>query len=271
MKHLIRLVLIILIIVISATPVMGATWQEVTIIATPMVSGGIADFTIEYVSDSCMRLSWTLTGDAVNIMIRAKYGMAPDNIPDSLTAPSDGYLVFYGDGIATTTIDDTSLDLTNNVGPIFYAAWAQKADSSWYTDQESLSEESRAVIILTIGLITLALTIYAWACYNRKSMTASAMLHSVCIILWIVVGYLLLNQQYTGNTYIPAAMGLAGYALAIIELVGVLLAAGIPEKMRRTSALDVYENDKANIRNSLLKMSDNSRRIRSRRSDSWFD
>ena len=119
--------------------------------------------------------------------------------------------------------------------------------------------------VLLVGLIALILTVFAWIAYIMKSMTAAVMLHAVNIITWIITGYLLFNQTYTGNTYIPTAVGLVGFAMALVEVVGLLLAAGIPEKMRsRRNPDEVYENDKAASRQKIYK-------ITKRKEKKWYE
>ena len=100
----------------------------ITVVGT---TGGISNFTVTYVTDTDMHLSWSFIGDAVNIMIRSKYGSYPANIPNSTTTPSDGNLVYYGSG---TSFDDTSMNFDQNPGSLYYSAWAQKADGTWQKD-----------------------------------------------------------------------------------------------------------------------------------------
>lgn len=151
-KRIIALVLAIGIsLILPITGAWAATTAVVTVVMQPDISGGISGFTITYVTDTHMHLDWTLTGEAVNIMVRAKYGEYPDDIPDVDTAPSDGYLVYYGSG---SEADDTSMNFDENAGALYYSAWAQKADGTWFLDTSTGWEESK--VMTFIGLIVLA-------------------------------------------------------------------------------------------------------------------
>lgn len=129
--------------------VLAATEQDVTVTATPAY--GIISFTIDYISDTQMDLSWTATGDVVNVMVRAKYGEDLDEIPDEDTDPSDGYLVYEGDG---SSVSDTSMDFDGNPGPLYYKIWGQKVDDKWYTGSYSAWEES--AVMLLLGMLAFA-------------------------------------------------------------------------------------------------------------------
>ena len=160
-----RVVVITFVIVISlwllvlpTTGVMADTTGVVTVVMEPQISGGISGFTITYVTDTDVNLSWALFGDAVNIMVRAKYGAYPSNILDPFTPPSDGYLVYYGNG---TTVDDTSMDFDQNAGPLYYTAWAQKADGTWFTDTGSGWKESKELKEIALLAIVLGFTLLA--------------------------------------------------------------------------------------------------------------
>lgn len=148
-----KLVAFVIIIVLTLSPIpVLAVEIEVTVTAKPAISGGITDFTIIYVSETQLDFSWAFSGGAVNIMIRGKYDGYADNIPNPETEPSDGYLVYYG---SATTCSDTSMDFDNNPGAIYYTAWAQRADGTWYTNVYTGEEES--AIMTLLGFIVLAL------------------------------------------------------------------------------------------------------------------
>lgn len=151
MKRWLRIIIAsIAILFYAATPVCAATITEVTITATPMTSAGIIDFTVIYVSDTRLDFTWSFAPGTTNIMIRAKYGEYPDDIPDINTAPSDGYLVYYGNGITT---NDTSMDFDDNPGYLFYKAWGQNADGTWQMATSTGAEESRAMQLIAIIIL----------------------------------------------------------------------------------------------------------------------
>lgn len=151
-KWIIILPIIILIVLLWATPVLAVDpdYEVVTIYATPGASGGITGFTITYISDTQLDLNWGFAGDAINVMIRAKYGAYPANIPDIFTEPSDGYLVYSGNA---TSVSDTSMNFDQNPGILYYVAWAQKADGTWFTDIHTGWKESKEVILIALILL----------------------------------------------------------------------------------------------------------------------
>lgn len=147
---------------------------------------GIQDFRVVYITDTRMDLSWMFGIPAVNVMIRAKYGSYPADITSNLTAPSDGYLVYSGNG---TSISDTSMDFNTNPGPLYYKAWGQKADGSWIT--EALTDWKESVYVLLIGLSVLAVALTFVAIKIRFLPVRLA-----GSVAWLVLGIWLL----TGNT-----------------------------------------------------------------------
>ncbi len=143
-----RIILIILLaMLLFATPVLAADSVDITVTAQGIVSGGITDFTIIYVTDTRLDLTWTLGDNISKIMIRAKYGEYPADITADNETPSDGYLVYYGSGNSTS---DTSMNLDQNPGPIYYRAWAQRVDGGWVTTPSEGWKESKVMTLLAI-------------------------------------------------------------------------------------------------------------------------
>lgn len=152
------LILPIILAFVSVTPVMADTTQDVTVYATPLLSSGITGFTITYISDTQLDLDWGFSGNATGIMIRAKYGAYPADIPSANTTPSDGYLVYSGNG---TSVSDTSMDFNQNLGILYYAAWAQKADGTWFTSPSKGWKESKEMILIAIILLCAVVTYFS--------------------------------------------------------------------------------------------------------------
>ena len=177
---LLRCLAVILILLTGIIPsvVLAGPSADVVITATPMVTTGISNFTITYTSHTQMDLSWSYSALAVQIMIRAKYGGYPADIPDEDTAPTDGYLVYYGAGVA---ISDTSMDFDQNPGPLYYKAWGQKATGKWYVTTSTGWKESTGMVLLTLALLAISLTIAMFLSRN-------AMLGFPCVIFWVILG-----------------------------------------------------------------------------------
>lgn len=154
----ITIISLVMLLATLATPLMatGEDSATITVTAVPEVSGGIENFLITYVSENQLDLSWTLTGDAANIMIRAKYGEYPDDIPNPTTEPDDGFLLYYGSGSETSYYFDETLS------DLYIKAWAQKNDDSWYMDTETGTRLSGMLLIVIVAL-ALGFTISGYA------------------------------------------------------------------------------------------------------------
>jgi len=179
MKKL-RLVIISIALVLSCIPitVLAATTAIVTITNTPWFTLGIQSFTVTYVSDTEMDLAWTNDATVANVMVRAKYGQYPANIPDQNTQPSDGYLVYYGSGLSAV---DTSMDMNQNAATLYYTAWAQKGDGTWYTTMSQSSKESREVVLLALLALAIGLSYFA---IKGKNILLAVLASASFLILW---------------------------------------------------------------------------------------
>jgi hypothetical protein len=144
------LLAIIVVLAISLSPIAVLAGNTVTVNDQPYFSAGITSFTVTYVSDTEMDLAWTVDATVANVMVRAKYGQYPANIPNPNTQPSDGYLVYYGSGLSAV---DTSMDMNQNAGTLYYEAWAQKGDGTWYLVPSTVPEESREVVLIALILL----------------------------------------------------------------------------------------------------------------------
>jgi len=170
--------------------VSAATTQNVEVTATPAY--GIISFSIDYISDTQMDLSWTVTGDVVNVMVRAQYGEDLDEIPNEDTAPSDGVQVYYGPG---SSFSDTSMDFDQNPGPLYYKIWGQKADDKWYTGSYSAWEESAVLLLIALIILALGFTIVSFL--FKKGFLAFA-----GAAVWMITGiYCFSRALETWDTY----------------------------------------------------------------------
>jgi len=160
-----RVLVVIVIVVLPILPsvVFADTTAEVTIFATPATSHGITSFTITYINETQIDLEWTVDPTVDKVMVRAKYGEYPDDIPNENVAPSDGYLVYYGFEFSTS---DTSMDFDTNLGILYYKAWAQKPNGKWYVETSEGFKESEVVtLILIFGF---GLVISGWAIHKKE-------------------------------------------------------------------------------------------------------
>lgn len=170
-------VIISLFLALSPMIALADTTAVVTVYGVPSFSGGINGFTITYVSDTRLDLNWGLGVDAAHIMIRAKYGSYPADIPNENTTPSDGYLVYYGSG---TSVSDTSMNFDENAGLLYYKAWAQKPDGTWYVNTSTGKKESETMAL--IALLALGLGVSWFAIAKRE-----IVIGLIASVIWLAV------------------------------------------------------------------------------------
>lgn len=152
-----RLVLILALVITLLIPVAVMAF-DITITMTPEFTQGINEFKIVYVTDQRMDLSWFFDAGVISkIMIRAKYSAYPADIPNESTAPTDGYLVYYGTGMA---VSDTSMDFDQNSGTLYYKAWGQKLDGTWFTNTSTGAKESQEMELLFFLALAAIITFF---------------------------------------------------------------------------------------------------------------
>lgn len=137
------------------TQVLAETSAEVTVTATGYVCDAPGGFTVTYISDYEVGLSWTKGDGAENTMVRAKYGSMPES-------REDGYLVYYGNGNYTS---DTGVSLDETASDIYYRAWSQNSNEVW--EEEGTGSFWENIYVVTIGLIVLALGIAGIAIWRK--------------------------------------------------------------------------------------------------------
>lgn len=171
-----RLRLIIVILSILVTPFtlsqsgQAATSSEVTITAVGMVVAAPGGFTVTYISDYEVGLSWVKPAGAANVMIRAKYSDYP-NEPNPGEEPTDGYLVYYGDGTYTS---DTAVSLDETATPVYYKAWCETTNGQWGTLYASGEMEGIGMVLIAFVVLALGLLIAAFALSSGRKLLAFA-------------------------------------------------------------------------------------------------
>ena len=136
---------------------------DVTITATGMVVDAPGGFTVTYISDYEIGLSWTKPEEAEKTMIRAALGREPTN-PEPGEEPTDGMLVYFGEDTSCTHW--TNLETTSV--PMHYKAWCQTASGDWGTLHSSGLVEGLGMI--TIAFIVLALGVAGIAIWKKHYM-----------------------------------------------------------------------------------------------------
>ena len=111
----------VLLLLLIPMPARADSSTNITIEVTGWICAAPGGFTITYISDTQLDLTWTVGLGANNTMIRAAYGREP-------TSRTDGYLVYYGNA---TFASDTALNLDEIALPIYYRAWSETASGVW--------------------------------------------------------------------------------------------------------------------------------------------
>lgn len=201
------LLLWLVVLLLPIVPVLAGTSVDVSVYATGLVSQGIANFTITYVSETHLRFDWGYTDNYTVIMIRGKYGQYPANIADNATTPNDGYLVYTGNA---TSANDTSMDFDQNPGPIYYRAWAWSPTKGWSVNPSSGWKESAIMTLIGFfifagimsflgakstyyilkflaGVSWWALAMY-WINSPPSTITKGSAIDTVVIVLFFIIG-----------------------------------------------------------------------------------
>lgn len=118
-----RFLIILLIILLPATPVFAETSADVTVTSRGYVSGSPSGLTATYISETNVQLDWVKGDNAENTVIIAKFGSEPTN-------RSDGYIVYSGNG---TTTNDIGVSLDETATYVYYKAWSQSIGGVWET------------------------------------------------------------------------------------------------------------------------------------------
>jgi uncharacterized membrane protein len=93
-----------------------------------------------------------------------------------------------------------------------------------------------------VTVVVLTLTVLAF-------IKGTALLHAVCMAAWFVVGYVLYNLTYSGNTYIPTAAMLLSLGMVIVHMaLTITIVIG-----RRTKSM-TYDDEKDELRKKIFKM-----------------
>ena len=190
-------------ILLPATVVRAATSAGITITAMGYICEAPGGFTVTYINDYEVGLSWAMGADANNTMVRAAYGRTPEN-------RTDGYLVYYGGG---TYCNDTAVNFDETASLIYYRAWSQNAGGAWETVgssgfMEGIGMKLIAVVILCLTLMGLG--------FWRRNMA----LFMAAMLAWI--GFAFWNRTLSdgwGSWDLYEVLFFVGFSMALICLV----------------------------------------------------
>lgn len=153
--------------------------EGVVVSATGWIAGAPGGFTITYVSDYEVELSWTMGVDAVNVMVRAAYGREPED-------RADGYLVYQGSGTSAT---DAAIALSTPE-IVYYRAWSQNVGGVWselFSTVDTGGFMSMSFLFLTLVVLGLVLFLAAFR-WKDLLLSWSAGLTWLAIGFWWALG-----------------------------------------------------------------------------------
>jgi hypothetical protein len=170
----------------------------VHITVSAWVFGAPNGFTLTYVNDHRVDISWVKATGAEYTMVRAKYGSSPSD-------RSDGYLVYYDTGESVT---DNSPSLDNTADLLYYRAWSQKLDGTW--DSAGVSKNIGGIGMTLIALVILVLgLLISSVSFKVKALMWMAGVSSVGLAI-----YGLNNIQTSMD--VNEIIGLIGIGLSVI-------------------------------------------------------
>lgn len=211
-KRLLQLIVVVAVssvLIFAPSVVLADTSADVVVTAVGFIVEAPGGFTVYYISDYEVGLSWTKPEGADNTMIRAAYGRMPED-------REDGYLVYYGDLEYTS---DTAVALDDIAVPVYYRAWSQNEGGVWENEGSTGFIEGWGMLMIAFVLLCLGLTIGGYT-LHRGSLAFAGM------AAWMAMGaYCYITADGEWGIY----MGLFWVCIAMIftsGLEGALLSRG---------------------------------------------
>ena len=183
MKWLVATVVLVCLLVpieVGAQPPPG--YADVTVTASPeYLVMPPAGFTVYYISDYEVGLSWTRPANVDNVLIRGGYGRVPAD-------REDGFFVYEGSGNSTTHW--VALDTID--GPIYYRAWSQNTTGTWDTTGAIGQIEGVTMTLLLFGMLGMGFTFgFFW---KRSAFFAYG-----AAGVWALLGFMSLGRSAGAN------------------------------------------------------------------------
>lgn len=236
MRYKILLLVILLLLGIFSVGVAEIAQADssvtITITATGLVVDAPVGFTVWYVNDHEVGMSWSKPTGAVNTMVRAEYGQYPDEPIPLGSIPTDGYLVYYG---PAELASDTAVSLDEIATQVYYRAWSENAAGVWSPIYGEDNVEG-------IGVTLLALIIAAMGLLAIFAFTRLAVISFLDAVFWIVLGVFC----YTRSTQPGSGDWDIYYAMFFVSCFFGLVCMFLPLIIRPSKAIDkgdVYVDD----------------------------
>jgi len=139
-------------VLIAPTPALADTSAEVVVTATGWICEAPGGFSVFYINDYEIGISWVKGEGAENTMIRAKYGSYP-------VGRTDGYQVYYGDG---TVASDTGVNFEEGVSDVYYIAFSQNASGAWEEIGSTNFMENPHMLLIALLILAMGFTIASY-------------------------------------------------------------------------------------------------------------
>ena len=181
------------------------TSVEVTVTAAGYICEAPGGFTLTYVNDHEVGISWTKGEGAANTLIRAKYGSYPED-------ETDGYLVYYGDGEGCS---DTAVSLDETATAVHYRAWSENVDGIFTAEWAEGTMEGIGMTLIAIVVLVLGLLGFSIYFKNRALMTLAA----AAGIALAVFGFSKMSASGSDAYWVLGVIG------AVLTIIAMLMAA----------------------------------------------
>ena len=170
---------------------------DVTITAAGYICEAPGGFTLTYISDYEVGISWTKGEGAVNTMVRAAIGRMPESV-------TDGMEIYYGEGTSTTSW----VNMETLSAPVYYRAFSQNENGVW--EATGASDQIEGTGMLLIALIILAMGFTITSYIFKKGVLAFAGAGS-----WMITAiYCFSRSLETWDIYFSLAFLFIGLLLA---------------------------------------------------------
>ena len=238
-------------------PIPVAAGNHITVVAVPNINGGIVSFTATVITDTQVQLDWVMKSNTVAVIVRAKYSTMP-------ISRTDGYLVYSGD---LNTATDTSMNLDETAGFLYYRIWAQNNMGVWLdTDVNIQNTEGLNVGALANNLLLGIIAFLAVVLNIGAFVVGKRFLAVLATLFWVilgVIGYVMQTITTTASLApIYYAIFWAGMGMGIASI---LEAATMKDKdtqtvtelvepLERQSDLEIFGQKMAKQRQQLTAM-----------------
>lgn len=145
--------LLMIIWVLLPTPALAQTSDSVTVTVSGYVVEAPGDFTLTYISDYEVGITWTKPASSNNTMVRASYNGYP-------ATRAEGYLVYYGTG---TSASDNTVSLDETASPVYYRAWSENTTGEWSPEYAEGEIEGIGMKLIAFVVLAVLLSIASHA------------------------------------------------------------------------------------------------------------